>query len=146
MDVTLLEKREKIGGRAYQLKDSGYVFDMGPSLVTAPHVIDSVFKAAGKRLKDYVDLVPLDPYYRVYYHDGTHLDYVGDPERMKAQMARFNAGDASRFDAFMDQVRPIYDAVIGDRLGSKPFDSLGTMVGFLPRMAKLKASFPSPLS
>ncbi len=142
LDVTLLEKRQKIGGRAYQLKDSGYVFDMGPSLITAPHVIDSVFKAAGRRLKDYVDLVPLDPYYRVYYHDGTHLDYVGDSERMKAQMARFNSRDANRFDAFMDQVRPIFDAVIGDRLGSKPFDTLGTMIGFLPRMARLKAFLP----
>ncbi len=140
--VTLLEKREKIGGRAYQLVDSGYVFDMGPSLVTAPHVIDSVFKAAGRNLKDYVDLVPLDPYYRVYFHDGTHLDYVGDTERMKAQMARYNEKDASRLEAFMDRVRPIFDAVIGDRLGSKPFDTLGTMFGFLPRMAKLRAFLP----
>ena len=142
IDVTLLEKREKIGGRAYQLKDKGYVFDMGPSLITAPHVIDSVFRSAGKRLRDYVDLVPLDPYYRVYYHDGTHLDYVGDPDRMKAQMAQFNAADAERFDGFMDQVKPIFDTVIGDRLGSKPFDTLGTMIGFLPRMARLKAFLP----
>jgi phytoene desaturase len=142
LQVTLLEKREKIGGRAYQLKDKGYTFDMGPSLITAPHVLDSVFRAAGKRLQDYVDLIPLDPYYRVFFHDGTHLDYVGDPHRMKAQMREFSEDDANRFDAFMDQVRPIYDAVIGDRLGSKPFDTLGTMVGFLPRMAKLKAFMP----
>jgi phytoene desaturase len=142
LQVTVLEKREKLGGRAYQLRDRGYVFDMGPSLITAPHVINSVFKAAGKELKDYVDLVPLDPYYRVYYHDGTHLDYVAEPERMKAQMAQFNAKDASRFDAFMEEVRPIFDTVIGDRLGSKPFDTLGTMIGFLPRMAKLKAFLP----
>ncbi len=142
LDVTLLEKRERIGGRAYQLVDRGYVFDMGPSLITAPRVIDSVFKTAGRNLKDYVDLVPLDPYYRVYYHDGTHLDYVGDTERMKAQMARYNQRDANRLDTFMDEVRPIFDAVVGDRLGSKPFDTLGTMIGFLPRMAKLRAFLP----
>ena len=94
LQVTVLEKREKIGGRAYQLKDKGYVFDMGPSLITAPHVIDSVFKAAGRRLQDYVDLVPLDPYYRVYYHDGTHLDYVGDPDKMKSQMAASGMDDS----------------------------------------------------
>ncbi|MGM0669060.1 MAG: phytoene desaturase family protein [Gemmatimonadota bacterium] len=140
--VTLLEKREKIGGRAYQIKDRGYVFDMGPSLITAPHVVDSVFRAAGRRLQDYVDLIPLDPYYRIYFHDGSHLDYVGDPEGMKSQMRRFNVRDAARLDAFMEAVRPIHDAVIGDRLGSKPFDSLGTMLGFLPRMARLKAFLP----
>ena len=142
VQVEVLEKRGKIGGRAYQLIDQGYVFDMGPSLITAPAIIDSVFEAAGKKLTDYVDLIPLDPYYRVYFHDRTHLDYVGDPERMKEQMARFSQADADRFDDFMEEVRPIFDAVIGDRLGSKPFDTLGTMLGFLPRMAKLKAYLP----
>ena len=142
MDVTLLEKREKLGGRAYQLVDKGYVFDMGPSLITAPHVLDSIFRAGGRRFTDYVDLIPLDPFYRIYFHDGTHLDYVGDPERMKAQMARFDEGDAANFDAFMEQVRPIFDAVIGDRLGSKPFDSVGTMLRFLPRMARMQAYLP----
>ena len=53
LDVTLLEKREKIGGRAYQLKDSGYVFDMGPSLITAPHVIDSVFTQSADQVLAY---------------------------------------------------------------------------------------------
>ena len=142
LDVTLLEKREKIGGRAYQLRDRGYVFDMGPSLVTAPSIIDGVFRAAGARLEEYVDLIAMDPYYRVYFHDGTHLDYVGDPERMKKQMEVFHPGDAARFDTFMDEIRPIYDAVIGDRLGAKPFHTLRTMLGFLPRMARLKAYQP----
>ncbi len=142
VDVTVLEKREKIGGRAYQLVDRGYTFDMGPSLITAPHIIDSIFQAGGRSLRDYVDLVPLDPYYRVYFHDGTHFDYVGDPERMKEQMRRFSPSDADNYDAFMARVRPIFDAVISERLGSKPFDTLGTMMRFLPRMAKLRAFVP----
>ncbi|MDG2241840.1 MAG: phytoene desaturase family protein [Longimicrobiales bacterium] len=142
VDVTLLEKRDALGGRAYQLRDKGYTFDMGPSLITAPHIIDSIFAAADRSLTDYVDLMPLDPYYRIYFHDGTHIDYVGDSERMKAQMERFDAEDAANFDGFMNEIRPIYDAVIGDRLGSKPFDSLGSMLRFLPRMAQLKAFLP----
>lgn len=142
LSVTLLEKREKLGGRAYQLVDRGYVFDMGPSLITAPHVLDSIFRAGGRRLTDYVDLVPLDPYYRVYFHDGTHLDYVGDAGRMKEQMARYSPSDAANYDAFMEGVRPIFDAVIGDRLGSRPFDTLGTMLRFLPRMARMQAWMP----
>jgi phytoene desaturase len=142
VQVTLLEKREKLGGRAYQLRDQGYVFDMGPSLITAPHIIDSVFQAAGRKLADYVELIPLDPYYRIYFHDGTHIDYVGDPERMKAQMRRFNEKDAERFDAFMGKVRPIYDAVIGERLGSRSFGDLKTMLGFIPDLVRLEAWLP----
>jgi len=142
VQVTVLEKREAIGGRAYRLEDRGYVFDMGPSLITAPHIVDSVFQAAGQRLVDYVDLMPLDPYYRIYFHDGTSVDYVGDPDRMKAQMRVFDEGDAERFDAFMARVRLIYDAVIGDRLGSTNFGDLKTMLGFLPQMVKLDAYRP----
>ena len=142
VQVTLIEKREKLGGRAYQIVDRGYTFDMGPSLITAPAIVDSVFRAAGRRLVDYVDLIPLDPFYRIYFHDGTHIDYVSDSERMKAQMAEFDAGDAERFDDFMEAVEPIYDAVIGDRLGSKPFDTWASMFRFLPRVLKLGAWRP----
>jgi phytoene desaturase len=139
VDVTLLEKRERVGGRAYQLVDRGYVFDMGPSLITAPRLLEDIFRVAGRRLEDYVDLVPLDPFYRIYYHDGSHIDYVHDVEEMKAQMARFDPTDADRLDDFLDCVAPIFDAVIGDRLGSKPFDSLGAMARLLPRMARLRS-------
>lgn len=142
VQTTLLEKREKIGGRAYQLVDRGYVFDMGPSLVTAPGIVDAIFQAAGRSLHDYVEMIPLDPYYRIFFHDGTHLDYVGDPERMKAQMARFDRRDAERFDDFMAAVEPIHDAVIGDRLGSKPFDTVKSMVDFVPKVLKLGAWRP----
>ncbi len=142
VQVTLLEKRERIGGRAYQLKDRGYVFDMGPSLITAPGIMDDVFRAAGRRLIDYVDLIPLDPYYRIFFHDGTHIDYVGDPDRMREQIGKYDARDAANLDAFMDKVRPIYDAVIGDRLGSKPFDTLGTMANFVPKVIQLGAWRP----
>ncbi|MDX1646638.1 MAG: phytoene desaturase family protein [Longimicrobiales bacterium] len=142
LQVTLLEKRERIGGRAYRLEDSGYVFDMGPSLITAPEIIDSVFRAGGRRLTDYVDLVPLDPFYRIYFHDGSHIDYVGDAERMREQMARFDEQDASNLDRFLATTRPIYDAIIGDRLGSKPFDTVGSMVRFMPTVMKLGAFVP----
>lgn len=137
VDVKLYEKRARVGGRAYQLRERGYVFDMGPSLVTAPYILDSVFRAAGRRLADEVDLMPLDPYYRVFFHDRSSIDYVGDPERMKAQMRSFHEGDANRFDAFMEAIEPIHDAVIGDRLGGLPFDSPGKLLRFVPRMMGL---------
>ncbi len=141
-ETTILEKRKKIGGRAYQWKSGGYTFDMGPSLVTATEIIDDVFKAAGRRLGDYLDLVPLDPFYRVFFHDGTHIDYTGDPKRMKAQMRAFNPGDADRYDAFMRDVRRVYDAVITEKMGARPFETWRSMLDFVPKALQLKAYLP----
>ncbi len=142
MDVTLLEKRDRPGGRAYQLQEAGYTFDMGPSLITAPEIIDSIFRQAGASLHDYIKLIPLDPYYRIYFHDGTWIDYTGDAEGMKAQMRRFNPADADRYDAFMRAAAPVYDAVITDGLGARPFDTVRSMIDFLPRAMKLGAYLP----
>lgn len=141
--VTLLEKSAKAGGHAYQFKKKGYTFDMGPSLITAPDIIRSLFHAAGRELDDYLDLIPLDPFYRIYFHDGTWLDYSGDAEKMKTQMAAFNAHDARQYDRFMRDCRGIYDAVIGDRLGATPFMNLNTLAGFLPRALRLRALMPA---
>ncbi|MCB9637530.1 MAG: phytoene desaturase [Myxococcales bacterium] len=142
IQVQLLEKREMVGGRAYQLKKNGYTFDMGPSLITAPPIIDSIFQAAGKKLSDYLELIPLDPYYRIYYHDKSYLDYSGDSEKMKEQMRKFNARDAERYDGFMEKLKPIFDAVITDQLGARPFDTIRSMLSFVPRAIKLEAYRP----
>ncbi len=140
--VAILEKQPKVGGRAYQFKEKGYTFDMGPSLITAPEIIEAVFKAAGQNLSDYLRLIPLDPYYRIFYHDGSSIDYNGDGEKMKAQMRQFNPEDAERYDAFMADIKSVYDAVITDKLGARPFDTVKSMVDFVPRAIQLKAYLP----
>lgn len=135
--VTIFEKRAKVGGRAYQLQKSGYTFDMGPSLITAPFIIESVFRAAGKRMRDYIEVVPLDPFYRIYFHDKTFMDYTSDPERMKAEMAKFNPADAANYDRFFSDVKPIYDAVITEGLGGTPFLTWKSFLNFVPRALSL---------
>ena len=140
--VRMFEKRAKIGGRAYQLEDAGYTFDMGPSLVTAPSIIRSIFESAGRRLEDYVDLVPLDPFYRIFFHDGSQMDYSGDSKRMKEQLAQFSTRDAAAYDDFMRDMKGIYDAVITDGLGKQPFDTLGKMARFVPQAMRLNALKP----
>ena len=140
--TTLLEKRSQLGGRAGQIRDSGYTFDTGPSLVTAPDLLDDVFRAAGCRLQDYVSLAALEPFYRVWFHDGTHIDYTSDTGRMKAAMARFDERDAERLEGFLERIRPIHAAVIGDELGARPFDSLAKMAAFVPRVLRLGAWRP----
>ena len=138
----ILEQRAQVGGRAYQFKEAGYTFDMGPSLITAPDIIEDVFAAAGRRRVDYLDFLPLDPFYRIFFHDGSHIDYNGDAAQMKAQMAVNNPGDAGRYDAFMAAIRPIHQAIIADRLGARPFDRLSTMLAFIPKALKLGAFWP----
>jgi len=137
--VTLVEKREKVGGRAYQFQKQGYTFDMGPSLITAPFLIEKLFELAGKRMSDYLDLILLDPFYRVYFHDGAVIDYVRDPEQMKVQMARLSPRDAARYDDFFADIKGIYDAIITDGLGAQPFLTWGSMLKFVPRAVSLGA-------
>ena len=142
IQTILIEQREHLGGRAGQIIDSGYTFDTGPSLITAPPMLRDIFQTAGKKLEDYVTLVPLDPFYTVWYHDGTHLDYRSDLAKMKAAMAQFDQRDADRLEDFFAKIQPIYDAVIVEGLGARPFDSLGKMAGFTPRVINLGAWQP----
>jgi phytoene desaturase len=137
-DVTVFEKNEKVGGHAYQLKKDGYTFDMGPSLITAPDIIQKVFESAGRRMEDYLDLIYLDPFYRIYFHDKSYIDYNADADFMKKQMAEFNPKDAENFDAFMEYTRKMYDEVITNGLGAKPF-TLRKMIDFMPKALGLSA-------
>jgi phytoene desaturase len=142
-NVTVFEKNERVGGHAYQIKKNGYTFDMGPSLITAPDVIQKVFASAGRRMEDYMEMHYLDPFYRIYFHDKTYIDYTGDADRMKAEFAKFNAQDAANYDSFMEAARKLYDAVITDGLGTTPFMDLKTYFGFVPRALKLNALYPA---
>lgn len=137
--VTLLEKNNQVGGHASQLVRNGYTFDMGPSLITAPEIIRAVFKSAGRRMEEYLDLIRLDPFYRIYFHDKSYFDYSGDGEKMKSQMATFSVQDARNYDRFMQACHQIYDAVITDGLGSTPFMTWGSLFNFLPRALQLGA-------
>ncbi|MBN2709456.1 MAG: phytoene desaturase [Calditrichaceae bacterium] len=141
-NVTILEKQKKTGGRAYQLKKNGYTFDMGPSLITAPEILSRVFESAGKSMDKYLELIKLEPAYRIYFHDKTYIDYTGDSDKMKEQMRKFNPDDAEKYDAFMEKSGKLYDAVITDGLGSTPFDSLQFMLKLVPRLFKMNAVLP----
>ncbi|MBN1153604.1 phytoene desaturase [candidate division KSB1 bacterium] len=141
-DVTLFEKNEHVGGHAYQMKKNGYTFDLGPSLITSPGIIKDIFKAANKRLEDYVELVPLDPFYRIYFHDGTFTDYQGDTAEMKRQLGKFDEHDAANYERFIKFAGKIHHKVIVEGLGKKPFD-LATMLKFTPAATRLMVPLPS---
>lgn len=136
--VTLIDKQSQPGGHAIRLEKGGYTFDMGPSLITAPDLLEELFTLAGRQLRDYLTLVPLDPYYRIYFWDGTYIDYTGDTERMKAQIAQLSPGEEKAYDAFMERSRAFYEAVIEEGLGARPF-TWRELWRFLPKALRLGA-------
>ena len=91
--TTILEMRDKPGGRAYVYEDQGFVFDAGPTIVTIPFIFEELFEVAGRKLEDYVTIVPCDPYYRIYFDDGRIFDYRGEQEAIEAEIAKFNPND-----------------------------------------------------
>jgi len=137
--VTIYEKQEKVGGHAYQLKKDGYTFDMGPSLITATEIIDDVFKSTGEEREKYLEYIPLDPYYRIYFHDKTFIDYNGDSDAMKSQLAKFNKDDAKAYDKFMEYSSKLYKIVISDRMGSQPFLSMKDFFKAAPKIISTKS-------
>ncbi len=140
-DVTVVEKREKVGGRAYQLQEAGFTFDMGPSVVTLPGLFRELFAAAGRNFDDYVTLVPLDPYYRIFFPDdgySAYLDYSGDGEAMKREVAKFDPRDAEMYEPFLAAIDPIFK--IGYlKFGRTPFLHLGDFLKIAPQMIRLGA-------
>lgn len=136
--VTILDKQPQPGGHAGQLRKDGYTFDMGPSLITAPELLDELFALAGRRREEALPLVALDPYYRILFHDGTHVDYTGDTERMREQIARLCPEDARQYDHFLKRSRQFYEAVITEGLGARPF-GWAELLRFLPRALRLGA-------
>jgi phytoene desaturase len=137
-DVTLLEKRARPGGRAYQLREGGYTFDCGPSIITATDLVDDLFRATGRRTEEYVTLVPLEPYYRIYFGDGRLFDYSGRSEVVARELAKFEPDAPEAYRRFMEETGRIYRRAFAD-LAHQPFLRWGDFVKVLPELARLRA-------
>jgi phytoene desaturase len=136
--VTLLEKRDQAGGRAYVYRDAGFAFDGGPTVITAPFLFEELFQLAGKRVTDYLRMVPVDPFYRIRFHDGRVFDYNGDGERMAAEVAKFNPADVDGYQRFVEESKKIF-AVGFEKLGDVPFGSWTDMAKIVPSMVRLRS-------
>ncbi|MBC7649219.1 MAG: phytoene desaturase [Vitreoscilla sp.] len=136
--VTVLEKLDGPGGRGYVRKQDGFTFDGGPTIVTVPFLFEELWALCGKKFSDDVELRLMDPFYRVRFDDGTHFDYSGDPERMRAEVVRVSPEDAAGFDRFVLEADKCYRLGF-ETLGCKAFDSIGDLVAALPAMMKMKA-------
>jgi phytoene desaturase len=139
MQVTVLEARDLPGGRAYVYQLGGYTFDAGPTVITAPHCLEELFSEAGRRLADYVELLPVTPFYRLFWTaDGTTFDYDGDRDRMLAQIRALRPGDADGYLRFVDYSRRVFEAgYVG--LAHTPFPRFSDMLRVAPKLAALRA-------
>lgn len=138
VDTVVFEARDKPGGRAYVYEDRGFVFDAGPTVITAPPCIEELFQVAGKRIDQYIDLLPVSPYYRLIWDDGDWFDYVGDSETMYTQISRRKAADGEGYLRFVEYSKRVFDKGY-DELASAPFLRFMDMVRAAPDLARLRA-------
>jgi phytoene desaturase len=135
--VTILERRDAAGGRAYVFRDKGFVFDSGPTIITAPFLFEDLWRLAGRRLADDVSLRALAPAYELRFSDGYRLECFADAPRMRAEVARHFPRDLAGYDEFMNQSAAIC-AVAFEQLGHLPFNSLWKMLRLLPKILRLR--------
>ncbi len=137
-DTTILEMRDKPGGRAYVFEDKGFTYDAGPTILTAPFLIDELFALAGRKTEDYVKIVPVTPYYRIVFHDGRTFDYTGDEAEIVEQIKKFNPDDVAGYRQFAEKSRAIFERAFID-LADRPFSSFADMVRVAPDLIRLRS-------
>lgn len=138
VQTTLVEKRDRPGGRAYVYQDAGFTFDAGPTVITAPDCLRELFALAGRSLDDAVELLPVTPYYRLLWEDGDSFDYTGDLDQTVAQIARRNPADVAGYRAFLAYAEQVF-AEGYTRLAHVPFLDWWSMVRVAPQLARLQA-------
>jgi phytoene desaturase len=134
--VTVVDRLDQPGGRARVFEEDGFVFDAGPTVVTAPFLFEELWQLCGKKLEDDVDLRPVAPFYRIRFDDGTLFDYSGDPVRMRSEIAKLAPDDVEGYEAFVAKSEAIFK--IGfERLAHVPFGNASDMLRVAPAMMKL---------
>lgn len=136
--VTLLEMRDKPGGRAYVYEDKGFTYDAGPTIVTVPFILDELFGLAGKKVSDYVTIIRNQPFYRIVFSDGRVFNYGGGDAEIEAEVAKFNPEDVEGYRRFMTHARKIFDKAFTE-LADYPFSTFWDMVRVSPDLVRLRA-------
>lgn len=136
--TTVLEQRDRPGGRAYVYQDQGFTFDAGPTVITAPNALEELFELSGARLSDYLELLPINPFYRLCWEDGYCFDYGNDPELTNAQIARKSPADVDGYARFLEYAEAVFQEGYV-KLAHVPFLSLWSMVRVAPQLLRLRS-------
>ena len=136
--VTVLEKLDAPGGRAYVYKQDGFIFDGGPTIVTALFLLEELWELCGKKLSDDVELRPMNPFYRIRFDDGENFDYSGDAEAMRREVAKCAPDDVAGYERFMAHTKATYDVGF-TQLVDISFADWKTMIKIAPDLLRLKS-------
>lgn len=137
-DTVCYEAHDQPGGRASVFEDGGFIFDAGPTVITAPHCLEELFELSGRRMADYVRLLPVTPLYRLQWSDGVSFDYVADEAGLIEQVRRVSPGDVDGYRRFADYTRRVFEKGY-EELGAVPFLSFTDMLRAAPHLARLRA-------
>jgi phytoene desaturase len=138
IQTTIFEARDQPGGRAYVYRDQGFTFDGGPTVITAPHCLEELFSEAGRTLADYVELMPVTPFYRLVWSDGDSFEYDGDSDAMLAQIRQRNPADADGYLRFVAYSKQVFETGY-EQLAAVPFLRFSDMVRVAPKLVRLRA-------
>lgn len=136
--TTLLEARDKPGGRAYVWREQGHVFDAGPTVITDPDSLRELWALTGQEMERDVTLLPVSPFYRLLWPDGKRFDYVNEADALEREIAGFNPADLDGYRRFHDYSEQVYQEGYL-RLGTVPFLKLGQMLQAAPALVRLEA-------
>ena len=136
--VTLIEKHPDLGGRARVFRKNGFIFDGGPTVITAPYLINELFELFKKNPKDYIKLSPLKVWYQFVFEDKSKFNYSGNENEMKAQIKELNKEDVKGYEKLVSFTKKIFDKGFTE-LADIPFDKPFVMMQQLPSLLKLKS-------
>ena len=136
--VTLIEKHPDLGGRARVFRKNGFIFDGGPTVITAPYLINELFELFKKNPKDYIKLSPLKVWYQFVFEDKSKFNYSGNENEMKAQIKELNKEDVEGYEKLVSFTKKIFDKGFTE-LADIPFDKPFVMMQQLPSLLKLKS-------
>lgn len=136
--TTIVEARDKPGGRAYHWLRDGFTFDAGPTVITDPPCLEELWALSGQDMGADVDLLPVQPFYRLDWPDGSHLDYSNDDEALRAGIARLNPADIDGYERFLTYSKGVYEQGYV-KLGSTAFLDFASMIRAAPALMKYQA-------
>lgn len=137
-DVSIYEKLDKPGGRAYLFEKNGFKFDAGPTVITAPFLFEEIFKAAGKNIDDYIKLIPLSPFYRIFNDEGKFFDYNDDTDFILSEIDKWSPEDKEGYLKFIKTTKAIFQKGFVE-LSDKPFLKFTDMLKVAPDLIKLQS-------
>lgn len=138
VDTVVVEARDKPGGRGYYWERDGFVFDAGPTVITAPEALEELWALSGHRMADDVTLLPISPFYRLNWPDGTNFDYTNDDAVLTAEIAKLDPADIAGYRRFLDYSAGVYREGY-EKLGHVAFLDFTSMVKAAPALAKYQA-------